>query len=818
MRNRSARFSNFDYGQLESRSLLAGIVYVHLADQALTVIGNHESNAFSIDLNAQTTDQLVQGQDQTAVQFARGFDPGWSLNNLQDVRVFTNQGDDVVTISATGFNVADDLVVSMGHGDDSLYVTGGTFQDDVSIYGGTNNDSISLSGVDIGDRLYMVGNAGADAMAINNTNVQSTTIMYGHFGHDTVLVNESNFGGGVYFEMGDGADRLESVGSTYAHDMSMRGRQGFDAVMLNDSNEFARNPHLVAVERQAPGPNEVGKAAYAIEQLKADFFVNGNEMPATIGNSVQNGMTQLASAFDVALFSLDLDVEAQTVSVDDPTRTVSVIWDAAVQAAVVATGPGPTIASRAYAMMHTAMYDAWSAYDGLAISTTLGDDLQRPSSENTDANKIEAMSYAAYRVLDDLFSTQTQLFESAMYELGFDSSVTSTDATTPAGIGNRMAQELLYVRHADGSNQLGDAATGTPGVAYSDTTGYTPVNPVGDPIDIAAWTPERVPVDAVPGTENGTQQFLTPQWGSVEAFGFDSADEFLPVAPQPFLLVDGTVDLDARTITLTDGTVLEINRSLIGTVINPEFISQAEEVVEISGNLTDRQKLIAEFWEDGGGTSFPPGTTMTFGQFVSARDNHSIDQDAKMFFALGNAVFDAGVATWHAKVEYDYVRPVRAIRELGALGLIGEFDFNLRGYAIDAWVPGNGTQRILATDFLTYQFPGGNVSPPFAEYTSGHSAFSASGAVILEAFTGSDAFGGSVTFPAGSAVFEPGITPAADLTLSWDTFSAAADEAGISRLYGGIHFTEGDINGRTLGEDVGDSAWQQAQYYINGGV
>ena len=65
---------------------------------------------------------------------------------------------------------------------------------------------------------------------------------------------------------------------------------------------------------------------------------------------------------------------------------------------------------------------------------------------------------------------------------------------------------------------------------------------------------------------------------------------------------------------------------------------------------------------------------MTFGQFVSARDNHSVDDDAKMFFALGNAVFDAGIATWEAKVNYDYVRPVRAIRELGELGLIGEFD------------------------------------------------------------------------------------------------------------------------------------------------
>jgi len=156
------------------------------------------------------------------------------------------------------------------------------------------------------------------------------------------------------------------------------------------------------------------------------------------------------------------------------------------------------------------------------------------------------------------------------------------------------------------------------------------------------------------------------------------------------------------------------------------------------------------------------------------------------------------------------------IRELGKLGLIGEFDASLDGYAIDAWTPDSGTQRILATDFLTYQTPGSDPSPPFAEYTSGHSAFSAAGAAVLRLFTGSDDFGASVTFPAGSSRFEPGTTPAADLKLSWDTFTAAADEGGISRLYGGIHFTDGDVNGRTLGASVGQSAFDRAYEFING--
>src|SRR2546425_8459841 len=77
------------------------------------------------------------------------------------------------------------------------------------------------------------------------------------------------------------------------------------------------------------------------------------------------------------------------------------------------------------------------------------------------------------------------------------------------------------------------------------------------------------------------------------------------------------------------------------------------------------------------------------------------------------------------------------------------------------------------------------IPPPFPEFISGHSTFSAAGAEVLKSFTGSDAFGASATVRAGSSKVEPGATPAADVTLSWATFSEAADEAGISRRYGG---------------------------------
>ena len=515
--------------------------------------------------------------------------------------------------------------------------------------------------------------------------------------------------------------------------------------------------------------------------------------------------------------SLIVDPKTQLVIVNDPSPTISVFWDRVVQQAVIEASSGPTIASRAYAMLHTAMFDAWAAYDPKAISTQLCDHLQRPLSEVTEANKIEAMSYAAYGVLKDLFPQQIEIFKDSMVELGFDPYKNTTDVTTAAGIGNVSAAALLDFRRQDGSNQLGDDPNGILGVPYSDNSNYQAVNSPDEIVNIENWTPERVPIDSKPGEEERIQQFLTPQWGDVEPFALESGEQFRPEAPEPFLLVDGSVNLEDKTITLEDGFTVKIDKSLIGTIINPGFIAQVEEIVDISANLTDEQKLIAEFWEDGSGTSFPPGTSMTFGQFVSARDDNTLDEDAQMFFSLGNAVFDAGIATWEAKRFYDYTRPIVAVRELGELGLIGEFSEEKGGFVIDAWQPGEGTQTILATEFLSYQNPADESSPPFAEYTSGHSAFSAAGAEILKLFTGSDEFGASVSFQPGESRFEPDITPSETVILQWDTFSEAADESGTSRLYGGIHFTQGDLNGRKLGEEVAQSVWEQTQFFINGG-
>src|SRR5439155_354847 len=126
----------------------------------------------------------------------------------------------------------------------------------------------------------------------------------------------------------------------------------------------------------------------------------------------------------------------------------------------------------------------------------------------------------------------------------------------------------------------------------------------------------------------------------------------------------------------------------------------------------------------------------------------------------------------------DSARPITAIR------------YAFTGQQVRAWGgPYRGTRLLDGSEWLPYQassFP----TPPFAEYSSGHSTFSAAGAEILRRFTRSDRFGASVTFSAGSSKVEPGAVPASALTLRWHTFSDAANQAGLSRRYGGIHFEQ----------------------------
>ncbi len=696
--------------------------------------------------------------------------------------------------------------------------------------------------------------AGNDTLRTADTNASVGVVIAGP-GNDTVLLT----GPARRIHLGEGDDTLEAA--TYFHAVRAGGgndhvflREGAKLVNLGSGNDSLTLDALAAWVHGGRGDDLL---TYSGKLGDLDISLDGGTV---IFSTRFTGETMLVRGvehfhFDDAMLSLneirdtygDPDVPVirvgagtQITSVNDPDPTVSVMWDRIVQQAVIEhDGPnGPTIASRAYAMVHTAIYDAWATFDATAVRVSFDaeDDnaaLEAAAAGLGAAEKAKAMSYAAYSTLMHLYPDQNALFAKVMADrYGYS---LSDDGSLAAAIGIDAAEDLLVLRTDDGSNEAG---------GY--TSDFTPTNPHPLEInDIAAWTPENVPLD--PEDDAPEQRFLTPQWGGVESFALPEAaagdtdlSGIKPAAPQQFFIdaqAGATLDVAAETVTLAapvtvDGTsyaagdTIPVSKALIGSVINPGFIEQAERVVEYSANLDEEQKLISEFWEDAGGTPFPPGTSMTFGQFVSARDDHTLDQDAQMFLALGNAVFDAGIAAWATKVETDYTRPVRAIRELGELGLIGEWGADAitgeEGYVIEAFAgfdpltgESRGTQTILAENFTTYQRPFTDPSPPFAEYVSGHSTFSAAGAEVLKHFTGSDEFGASAIFPPGSAQFDDTL-PTDEIILEWATFSEAADEAGLSRLYGGIHFEDGDMNGRALGREVGASVAELAQSFIDG--
>lgn len=453
-------------------------------------------------------------------------------------------------------------------------------------------------------------------------------------------------------------------------------------------------------------------------------------------------------------------------------------WTRTALQAVRSVKPGPPMAARSLAVLHTCMYNAWTAFDDTARATH-GQTLKLAASERSAAGKTAALCQAAYTALVDQFPSQKALFDAYLASLGYQPAAPGADAGTASGAGLALANAELAFCHGDGANQLGELTPG--GVAYADYTGYKAQNP---PLATAAatalagipapghWQPLSY-TDASGNTV--TQSYLGAAWGRVTPFGLDAAGQFRPGPPAAF-----------------------------GSA---EYQAQAQRLVDVLAGLTDEQKVIAEYWADGPGSELPPGHWALIALFVSDRDQHGDDDDVKLFFALSNALADAAIACWEAKRAYDSERPITAIRYL------------FHGQTIPGFGPqgpAGGLRQIAGETWVPYQQVTGP-TPPFPEHVSGHSTFSAAAAEVLRSFTGSDNYGASYTKAARTALIEPGV-PAQDVTLSWASFSDAAAQAGVSRIYGGIHFDNANAAGQDLGRKVGAAAFAKAKACWEGKV
>lgn len=193
------------------------------------------------------------------------------------------------------------------------------------------------------------------------------------------------------------------------------------------------------------------------------------------------------------------------------------------------------------------------------------------------------------------------------------------------------------------------------------------------------------------------------------------------------------------------------------------FYAFAREVHDTSKSLTDEQKLIARFWSDDAMLTFTPaGHWIAIVLQIADRDSLPVEVISATLAKLGCAQSDAFVSCWSTKFKYNLLRPVTYIKR----------------HIDKAWEP------LLIT-------------PPFPEYTSGHSCQSGAASTVLTAMLGDG-------FAFDDATHEDEGLP----VRGFPSFNAAAEEAAMSRLYGGIHFRFGNEAGLAQGRAIGALAAQ----------
>ncbi|HEV2729007.1 MAG TPA: phosphatase PAP2 family protein [Terriglobales bacterium] len=239
-------------------------------------------------------------------------------------------------------------------------------------------------------------------------------------------------------------------------------------------------------------------------------------------------------------------------------------------------------------------------------------------------------------------------------------------------------------------------------------------------------------------TPPGLLPYLLPQWGFVVPFAMSSSSQFRPPGPP----------------------------SLNSQQYAEDFNEVKELGAAVGSTRTAEQTEIALFWADGAGTETPPGHWNSIAQTIADGRGNTLEQNARLFALLNIAMADAAICAWDAKYTFDFWRPVTAIRN-------ADIDGNPATDPDIAWM-----------SFI--------VTPPFPDYVSGHSTFSAAAATVLPLFFGTQ----DLPFTTGSD-FLPGVD------RSFSTCLDAAEEAALSRIYGGIHFRSASEDGLQAGVSIG---------------
>jgi hypothetical protein len=434
---------------------------------------------------------------------------------------------------------------------------------------------------------------------------------------------------------------------------------------------------------------------------------------------------------------------------------------------VLSPGDAPLIL-RTTTLLNNVWFDAIAPYHPTAtgINSTIP---TRPAAEHTDRNRNIAIFYASKHMLDSLYPAHRTAWRAMLMSVGLDPENQSQDLSTAIGIGNHAGAAVVAFREHDGMNQLGDERSrrtrdrGDIGRRYADYTGYEPENSAYELEDAGRWQPAIL--------DNGggifrVQQFITPQYRNVVPFSYRNPGRFR--APRPRAS-------DPR------------NEAL--------YRQQVDQVLDASANMTDRQKMIAELFDN-------KIASLGFSAlFVSVSRNMSLEEFVHYDFLTNLAAFDTGIAIWQEKTRYDAVRPHTAIRHVYGT------------QPVRAWGgPGRGTVNDLPANEWRSYLPVAD----HPEYPSASAAFCAAHAQSSRLYFDSDVLGWSIDVDQGSSVIEPGHTPQTNITIGWSTWSEFEQECGMSRFWGGVHFAAAIPAGQNIGREIGTKAYRFLMNQIQG--
>ncbi|MBL8912824.1 MAG: vanadium-dependent haloperoxidase [Archangium sp.] len=567
-----------------------------------------------------------------------------------------------------------------------------------------------------------------------------------------------------------------------------------------------------------------------------------------------------------------------------PNRSLARRWDEQILGAIRRDLPRPTVHARNLFHLSAAMWDAFAAYHPSAQGVFFNEKLT-----GTTAERDEALSYAAYRVLLHRYQgaiggpVSTACFRAFMSKLGYSPDEAGLVGNTPAAVGNRIAKTLIDAHVNDGANETNN---------YADTTGFMsaqPVLPVEAPSapvdDIDLWQPLDL---AIAATQNGiplkagVQGYIGAHWREVRPFALTRPGPgllYVDPGPNPRFTpatVDWAVEVIRRSHQLADLTAtIDISpgaygnnplgdNSGTGHPMNPATGQPyAPQVVP----LKDFGRVLAELWADGPKSETPPGHWNVIAN--SAFDHPAFERkwkgqgtaleplefDLRAYLALNGALHDAAIAAWEIKRAYLSSRPITLIRSSAARGQSSDPQlpsYDARGLplipglielvtaqsaapggrheglqnavgqvVVNTWrgEPGwiaqvSGVGWLRAVEWVPYQRRD-FVTPAFPGFISGHSTFSRAGAQVLTELTGSAYFPGGlgeIPVAAGNSLtFEAG--PSQRVLLQFATYFDAADQAGQSRIWGGIHISPDDFSGRRVGAIVGQTAFAKAEQF-----